>query len=73
MQGNKCGIVAKVTEANNVLNRRLKRFPTYNEIAQEIDVHVSTVRLVSERIRPPISLDRAITERGHMTLQVCYP
>ncbi|GMN53653.1 hypothetical protein TIFTF001_022781 [Ficus carica] len=73
LPGNKCGIVAKVTEANNVLNRRLRRFPTYNEIAQEIDVHVSTVRLVSERIRPPISLDRAITERGHMTLQEIIP
>lgn len=66
-----CGIVAKVTEANNVLNKQLRRFPTHDEIAQVVGVHVSTVRLVSERIRPPISLDRAITERGCMTLQVC--
>lgn len=70
MQGNKCAMVAKITEANNVLSRRLRRLPTYDEIAEEVNVHVSTVRLVSERNQPPISLDRTVTDRGSMTLQV---
>ena len=63
-------MVAKVAEANNVLSRTLRRKPSYNETAEMLNVAVSTVRLVSERSRLPISLDKAVTDRGHMTLQV---
>lgn len=72
MQGNKCGVLAKVTEANNVLSRRLRRLPTYDEIAEMVNVDVSTVRLVYERNRSPISLDRSVTDRGCMTLKVVF-
>lgn len=65
-----CEMVAKIAEANGVLTRRLRRLPTHNEIAEMLDIHVSTVRLAFERTRHPISLDRAVTDRGSMTLQV---
>ncbi|KAF4365468.1 hypothetical protein G4B88_025647 [Cannabis sativa] len=73
LPGNKCAMIAKITEANNVLNRRLNRSPTYDEVAKELKLDVTTVRLVSQRNRPPISLDRAITDRGRMTLQEIMP
>lgn len=63
-------MVAKIAEANNVLSRRLRRMPTDNEIAEMLNIHVSTVRLAIERTRHPISLDGAITDTGCMTLQV---
>lgn len=63
-------MVAKVAKTNNVMRRRLRRKPTYNETAEVLNVNVSTVKLVSERSRPPISLDKAVTDRGHLTLQV---
>ncbi|KAF4361041.1 hypothetical protein F8388_016850 [Cannabis sativa] len=72
-KGNKCAMIAKITEANNVLNRRLNRSPTYDEVAKELKLDVTTVRLVSQRNRPPISLDRTITDRGRMTLQEIMP
>ena len=65
-----CALVARVTDANSVLSRRLRRFPTHEEIAHLANLDVSTVRLVFERSRPPISLDRVVTSRGSMTLQV---
>ncbi|XP_062115538.1 RNA polymerase sigma factor sigD, chloroplastic [Humulus lupulus] len=73
LPGNKCAMIAKITEANNVLNRRLLRLPTYEEVAEELKENVSTVRLVSQRNRPPISLDCAVTDRGCMTLQEIIP
>lgn len=48
----------KVAEANSSLRRRLGRSPTYEEVADLIDMDVSNVRLVSERSRPPISIDQ---------------
>lgn len=65
-------MVAKIAEARTVLSRRLRRLPTYDEIAEFIDVNVSTVRLVSERSRTPISVDQAVTSQGCMTLQVLF-
>lgn len=66
-------MVAKIAEARTVLSRRLRRLPTYDEIAEFIDVNVSTVRLVSERSRTPISVDQAVTSQGCMTLQEIIP
>ena len=49
MQGNKCAMIAKITEANKVLNRRLMRLPSYDEVAGKLKAeNVSTVRLVSQ-------------------------
>jgi len=63
-------MVAKIPKANNVLRRRLRRKPTYNEIAKVINVNVSTVKLVSEKSRQPISLDNAITDQSNLILKV---
>jgi len=63
-------MVAKIAEANNVLRRRLRQKPTYNEIAEVLNVNVSTVKLVSEKSRQPISLDKAITDQSNLILKV---
>ncbi|XP_012849779.1 PREDICTED: RNA polymerase sigma factor sigD, chloroplastic isoform X1 [Erythranthe guttata] len=63
-------LVPKICEANAVLSRKLRRFPTYEEIAEEIDANASSVRLAIERNKSPISLDQASTSRGSMSLQV---
>ncbi|KAL2234155.1 UNVERIFIED_CONTAM: RNA polymerase sigma factor sigD, chloroplastic [Sesamum indicum] len=63
-------LVPKICEANAALSRRLRRPPTYDEIAEAIDANSSAVRLAIERNRSPISLDEAITSQGCMSLQV---
>ncbi|KAL2330757.1 hypothetical protein Fmac_018338 [Flemingia macrophylla] len=73
LPGGKCEMVAKVVKANNMLSRRLRREPTYDETAEVLNVNVSTVRLVSEKSRTPISLDKVITDSGQMTLQEIIP
>ncbi|XP_020548722.1 RNA polymerase sigma factor sigD, chloroplastic isoform X2 [Sesamum indicum] len=62
-------LVPKICEANAALSRRLRRPPTYDEIAEAIDANSSAVRLAIERNRSPISLDEAITSQGCMSLQ----
>ncbi|KAL0429227.1 UNVERIFIED_CONTAM: RNA polymerase sigma factor sigD, chloroplastic [Sesamum radiatum] len=57
-------LVPKICEANAALSRRLRRPPTYDEIAEAIDANSSAVRLAIERNRSPISLDQAITSQG---------
>ncbi|KAF3437341.1 hypothetical protein FNV43_RR20094 [Rhamnella rubrinervis] len=69
LPGNICEMVSKITEAKNFLRRRLQRPPTYDEISEAVNVCVSTVRLVSERNRTPLSLDRTVTDQGCMRLQ----
>ncbi|XP_064960525.1 RNA polymerase sigma factor sigD, chloroplastic-like isoform X5 [Musa acuminata AAA Group] len=49
LPGNLCEAMNKVAEANSSLRRRLGRSPTYEEVADLIDMDVSNVRLVSER------------------------
>ena len=65
-------MVAKIVEASNILTKRLGRAPTCDEIAKMLNVNISTVRLVSERSRPLVSLDRAVSDQGHMTFQVLF-
>lgn len=66
-----CEMVAKIAKANTTLNRRLRRWPTHDEIADTIGIDVSIVRLASESSRTPISLDQtSSTHHGYMTLQV---
>ncbi|KAK7243421.1 hypothetical protein RIF29_38217 [Crotalaria pallida] len=73
LPGGKCEMVAKIAEANSVLSRRLRRVPSYNEMAELLNANVSTVKLVCERSRPPISLNKVVTDCGHMTLQDIIP
>ncbi|WOK95545.1 RNA polymerase sigma factor sigD, chloroplastic isoform X3 [Canna indica] len=58
LPGNLCEAVSRVAEANSLLRRQLGRWPTYEEIADFINMDVSTVRTVSEKNRPPISIDQ---------------
>ncbi|KAH0981598.1 hypothetical protein GBA52_008775 [Prunus armeniaca] len=69
LPGHVCGMMAKITKAQNSLNQRFQRLPSHDEIAEVIKVNASTIKLVCERSRPPISLDRVATVRGSMTLQ----
>ncbi|XP_060669990.1 RNA polymerase sigma factor sigD, chloroplastic isoform X2 [Ziziphus jujuba] len=69
LPGNMCMMVAKIAEAKNDLSRRLRRAPTCEEIAEAVDMHVSIIKLVSEKSRTPISLDRTVTDQGCMRLQ----
>ncbi|KAK7271434.1 hypothetical protein RJT34_27338 [Clitoria ternatea] len=73
LPGGKCEMVAKVAAANNMLRRRLRREPTYKETAEVLNVNVSIIRVISERSRPPISLDKAVTNHGHITLKEIIP
>ncbi|XP_042495833.1 RNA polymerase sigma factor sigD, chloroplastic isoform X2 [Macadamia integrifolia] len=61
--------LAKIAEANNVLSTRLRRLPTYDEIADMVNISVSSVRLIWERNRPPISAQRTLANQGSLTLQ----
>ncbi|KAJ9158836.1 hypothetical protein P3X46_024382 [Hevea brasiliensis] len=65
--------MTKIAEAKAVLRKRLGRLPSYDEIAEVLDVHVSTVRFGYERCRSPISLNRAVTDQAGMTLQEIIP
>lgn len=70
VQGHVCGVMAKVTKVKNSFNQRFQRLPSHDEVAEMINVQPSTVRLVSERSRLPISLNRVVTDRGCLALQV---
>nr|AKC88710.1 sigma factor [Hypseocharis bilobata] len=74
LPGSVCDMLVKIAEAKNTLSIRLRRLPSYDEIAELLNVQVSTVRLICRRSRPPISLDRRIvTDQGCMTLQDIIP
>ncbi|XP_004499937.1 RNA polymerase sigma factor sigD, chloroplastic isoform X1 [Cicer arietinum] len=73
LPGEKYGMVGKIAEAKNVLSKRLRRKPTYNEMAEVLNVNVSIVKLVSERSRQPISLDKAVFDQGNLTLKEIMP
>ncbi|CAH8325126.1 unnamed protein product [Eruca vesicaria subsp. sativa] len=75
LPGSMWELTAKVAEASSVLNRKLKRIPSSEEIADHLNIHVSAVRLAVDRSRSPVSLDRVVSHNGRMTLQeiVCGP
>ncbi|BBG96420.1 hypothetical protein Prudu_005217 [Prunus dulcis] len=52
LPGHVCGMMAKITKAQNSLNQRFQRLPSHDEIAEVIKVNASTVKLVCERSRP---------------------
>ncbi|XP_010557806.1 PREDICTED: RNA polymerase sigma factor sigD, chloroplastic isoform X2 [Tarenaya hassleriana] len=69
LPGSMWELMAKVTEASNVLSGSLRRAPTCEEIANHLNLHISSVRLALDRTRSPASLDRQASDRGRMTLQ----
>lgn len=66
-------LVAKIAGANNDLSNKLRRSPSYDEIAEVLNMKVSTVRLGFERGRSPISLDQAVLGQNSLTLQEIIP
>ncbi|OAY74468.1 RNA polymerase sigma factor sigD, chloroplastic, partial [Ananas comosus] len=64
LPGSLCEAANRVAEANSILRRRLGRWPTYEEIADFVHVGVSSVRIISERIRHPISIDQPVNKEG---------
>nr|AKC88725.1 sigma factor [Pelargonium transvaalense] len=70
LPGKVLNMLAKITEAKKILSNRLRRSPSHDEIAEFLDVQVSTVRHTIERSTPPCSLDRVVvTGHGSMKLQ----
>ncbi|XP_058084330.1 RNA polymerase sigma factor sigD, chloroplastic isoform X1 [Magnolia sinica] len=69
LPGSMQGLMAKIAQANNILRRRLGRWPTFDEIADTVQVDISNISLVSDRTRPPISMDQPLSNHGNITLQ----
>jgi len=65
------GVMAKVIDAKSLLQRRLGRSPTYEEIAEFLNLGVSTVQLVCEKSGQPVSVDRPLNKDG-LTLKVVF-
>ncbi|XP_068660941.1 RNA polymerase sigma factor sigD, chloroplastic [Aristolochia californica] len=65
--------VAQVLEANTLLSSRLGREPTHQEIAEMTDMSMIIVKLVIEKTRFPLSLDRSISSRGSITTKEILP
>ncbi|XP_072976178.1 RNA polymerase sigma factor sigD, chloroplastic [Typha angustifolia] len=64
LPGNLCEGMNKVTEATATLRRRLRRSPTYEEIADFLEISVSSVRIICEKSRHPISIDQPVNGEG---------
>ncbi|KAG8386163.1 hypothetical protein BUALT_Bualt03G0120500 [Buddleja alternifolia] len=71
LPGSVTEVVPRICEANDGLSRRLRRFSTYDEIAEAINVETSVVGLATQRNRSPISLDQDITSRADMEYCKC--
>ena len=63
-------MVARIAEENNHLGIKLSRPPTNKEVAESLKVHLSTIRLVMERSKRPISINQPVNDRSCLTLQV---
>lgn len=64
--------MAKVIDAKGLLQRKLGRPPSYEEIAEFLNVNVSTVQLVCEKSGQPVSVDRSLNKEG-LTLKDILP
>lgn len=51
---------ARIAETKSLLREKLKRFPTYEEIAGIVGISASSVRIICERNRHPVSIDQPI-------------
>lgn len=72
VQGSMQGAMAKVAEANAVLNERLGRLPTHEEIGNMVGICEKRVRVICERSRAPLSLDQPMSDRGSITIKVPF-
>ncbi|KAK8942445.1 hypothetical protein KSP39_PZI009375 [Platanthera zijinensis] len=60
LPGYLCPMNAKVAEAKSLLKDKLKRLPTYEEIAETVGISASSVRLISQNCRRVLSIDQPI-------------
>ncbi|KAL1811664.1 hypothetical protein ACET3Z_021729 [Daucus carota] len=73
LPGSVCEVIPKIAEANNSLAVRLRRPPSFEEIAKSVGTTVKTVRLIYQSSKEPVSLDQAMTSQGCMSLQDIMP
>ncbi|KAG9458004.1 hypothetical protein H6P81_002512 [Aristolochia fimbriata] len=73
LPGSMHGPVAQVLEANALLRARLGREPTPQEIAEMVDMSITSVKLVIEKTRFPLSLDQSMSNRGSITAKEIIP
>ena len=68
---NKFHSAYKIGRASRLLHQRLGRRPTVDELAEELDIPVETVRLIREETRGTVSLDMPVGEEGTLSLADC--
>ncbi|KAF3327187.1 RNA polymerase sigma factor sigD [Carex littledalei] len=61
---NLCEATGKVMEAKSVLAKRLGRRPSYDEIAEVVNLSAKSVKIIIQRNRKPISLDQPVHQNG---------
>ncbi|XP_010922212.1 RNA polymerase sigma factor sigD, chloroplastic [Elaeis guineensis] len=72
LPGNLCEAANKIMKSNSLLRKQLGRNPTYDEIADFTGIGASSVRIISERSRHPISVDQPVNKQG-LTLKDIIP
>ncbi|XP_020254230.1 RNA polymerase sigma factor sigD, chloroplastic-like [Asparagus officinalis] len=72
LPGSLRGTMAKVIDAKALLQRKSGRSPSYEEIAEFLNLSVSTVQLVCEKSGQPVSVDRCLNKEG-LTLKDIIP
>jgi len=68
---NKFHSAYKVGRAYRRLHQKMGRRPTTEEVAEELDIPVETVRLVREETRGTVSLDTPVGDEGSLSLADC--
>jgi RNA polymerase sigma factor (sigma-70 family) len=68
---NKFNTAYKIGRVSRVLHQKLGRRPTAEELAEELDIPLHTVRLVRQDTRGTVSLDMPVGEEGTLTLADC--
>jgi len=68
---NKFHAAYKIGRASRLLRQQLGRRPTAEELAEELDMSVETVRMVREETRRTVSLEAPVGEEGTLSLVDC--
>lgn len=71
LQGSMSAVAKKVANATSLLHRQLGRWPTYQEIADHTALSASRVKLVSDRSKHPISINRP-AKNQELILEVIF-
>jgi len=68
---NKFHAAYKISRASRRLHQELGRRPTAEELAEELEIPVETVRLVREETRGTVSLETSVGDEGSLSLVDC--